>query len=80
VTSGKDAQAFISVVKTVPGVVSVKLKSASKADMVYDYYVQFKGNPNDLMEKLFETMPNQPGFENFDLQEARGSELIFTLQ
>ncbi len=80
VNSYKDASKFTSSVKTVDGVKNVSLKSGSKADGVYDFYVEFTGNPTDLMDRLFEFLPDQPGFENFDLQEVRGNELIFTLQ
>ncbi len=80
VSSYKDASKFTTSVKNVSGVKSVDLKSGSKSDGVYDYYVKFEGNPTDLMDRLFEYLPNQPGFENFDLQEVRGNELIFTLE
>lgn len=80
VSSYRDASKFTTSVKNVTGVKSVDLKSGSKEGGVYDYYVKFEGNPTDLMDRLFEYLPDQPGFENFDLQEVRGNELIFTLE
>ncbi len=80
VSSYRDASKFSTTVKKVDGVIGVNLKSGSRADGVYDYFVQFKGNPTDLVDRLFEILPDQPGFESFDLTEIRGNELIFTLE
>jgi len=80
VSSYRDASKFSTTVKKVDGVLNVSLKSGSRSDGVYDYFVQFKGNPTDLVDRLFEVLPDQPGFESFDLSEIRGNELIFTLE
>lgn len=77
--SYRDASKFSSTVNKMDGVMNVTLKSGSKQDMVYDYSVQFKGSPTELMDKLFEILPDKPGFEKIDLKEIRGNELTFSL-
>ncbi|OHD55113.1 MAG: hypothetical protein A2Y33_01010 [Spirochaetes bacterium GWF1_51_8] len=78
--SSKEAISFSSAVKKVSGVINVTMKSGSKSAGTFDFYVQFKGNPTDLLEALFTDLGSQPGFEDFDLLEMRGNELMFTLQ
>lgn len=80
VQSYKDASKFSSTVGKLDGVVSMTLKSGSKQDMVYDYNLQFKGNPTDAVDSLFNAMQDKQGYEKFDLKEIRGNELIFTLE
>lgn len=80
VQSYKDASKFSSTVGKLDGVVAVTLKSGSKQDMVYDYNLQFKGNPTDAVDGIFGGMQDKAGFEKFDLKEIRGNELIFTLE
>lgn len=80
VNSYRDASRFTTTVSKIDGVINATLKSGSKEDRVYDYSIQYRGNPNELVDRLFETMPDKPGFEKFDLKEIRGNELIFTLE
>jgi hypothetical protein len=80
VQSYKDASKFSTTVGKLDGVVGITLKSGSKQDMVYDYNLQFKGNPTDAVDRLFASMQDKVGFEKFDLKEIRGNELIFTLE
>ncbi|NPV02693.1 MAG: hypothetical protein HPY53_15070 [Brevinematales bacterium] len=79
-TSAKDAVSFSSAVKKVSGVMNITMKSGSKSAGTYDFYVQYKGNPTDLLEVLFTDLGSQPGFEDFDLLEIRGNELTFTVK
>jgi hypothetical protein len=79
-TSAKDAISFSSAVKKVSGVMNITMKSGSKSAGTFDFYVQFKGNPTDLLEALFADLGSQPGFEDFDLLEIRGNELTFTVK
>ncbi|MCX7821119.1 MAG: hypothetical protein N2258_05520 [Brevinematales bacterium] len=79
VDSYKQANTFVTQLQKINGVVSVKLKSGSKTDRVYDYNVQYKGNPNELIDVLLDTMSQKAGFESFDLTQVRGNELIFSL-
>lgn len=80
VQSYKDASKFSGTVSKLDGVVSMTLKSGSKQDMVYDYNLQYKGNPTDAVDSLFAAMQDKQGYEKFDLKEIRGNELIFTLE
>ncbi len=80
VDSYKQANTFVTQLQKIDGVVSVKLKSGSKTDRVYDYNVQYKGNPNELIDVLLNTMSQKAGFESFDLVQVRGNELIFSLE
>ncbi len=80
VDSYKQASAFSKQLEKIDGVVSVKLKSGSKSDRVYDYNVQYKGTPTQLIDVLLDTMSQKAGFESFDLSQIRGNELIFTLE
>jgi hypothetical protein len=59
---------------------NITMKSGSKSAGTFDFYVQFKGNPTDLLEALFADLGSQPGFEDFDLLEIRGNELTFTVK
>jgi len=79
VKSYKEASRFTSAVKKIEGVVDISLKSGSKEDMVYDYNLQFKGNPTDAVDRLIEALSDKPGYENFDLKEIRGNELTFSM-
>ncbi len=79
-TSAKEAISFSGAMKKVNGVKDVTMKSGSKSAGTFDFYVQFKGNPTDLLEALFAYLGTQPGFEDFDLLEIRGNELMFTLK
>lgn len=79
VDSYKQANTFVTELQKINGIVSVKLKSGSKTDRVYDYNVQYKGNPNELIDVLLNTMSQKAGFESFDLTQVRGNELIFSL-
>jgi hypothetical protein len=58
----------------------VKQTLYSKNDRTAEYEVQFRGTPNDLMERIFDSLITKPGFENLDLSTLRGNELIFTMQ
>ncbi|MGC8764428.1 MAG: hypothetical protein ACP5QT_00865 [Brevinematia bacterium] len=80
IDSYKQANSFVKQLEKIDGVVSVKLKSGSKSDRVYDYNVQYKGNPTELIDILLDTMSQKAGFESFDLSQVRGNELIFTLE
>ena len=80
VQSYKDASKFSGTISKLDGVVSMTLKSGSKQDMVYDYNLQYKGNPTDAVDSLFNAMQDKQGYEKFDLKEIRGNELIFTLE
>ena len=80
INSYKQASTFVKQLEKIDGVVSVKLKSGSKSDRVYDYNVQYKGNPTELIDILLDTMPQKADFESFDLSEVRGNELIFTIE
>lgn len=75
----REASKFTSTVSKMEGVVSITLKSGSREDGVYDYNVQYKGNPTDMVDKLFEILADAPGYQNFDMKEIRGNELTFTL-
>ncbi len=79
VDSYRQANTFVTELQKINGIVSVKLKSGSKTDRVYDYNVQYKGNPNELIDVLLNTMSQKAGFESFDLTQVRGNELIFSL-
>lgn len=79
VQSYGDASKFSRALKKVKGTVNVTLHSHSKSSMVSEYFVQFKGNPTDLLDSIFDTLPDQPGFEALDLDSKRGNELIFRL-
>ncbi len=80
VKSYRDASVFSSTVRKIDGVVDITIKSGSKEDRVYDYNLQFKGNPTDAVDRLFEYLADKPGFEKFDLKEIRGNELTFSLE
>ncbi|MGC8771135.1 MAG: hypothetical protein ACP5Q5_07775 [Brevinematia bacterium] len=79
VDSYRQANTFVTELQKINGIVSVKLKSGSKTDRVYDYNVQYKGNPNELIDVLLNSMSQKAGFESFDLTQVRGNELIFSL-
>lgn len=79
VQSFKDASKFSSKTGKLDGVVSVTLKSGSKQDQVYDYNVQYKGNPTDLATGIIDGLSDTPGMEKIDLKEIRGNELTLTL-
>lgn len=74
-----DARKFNQAVSKLPGVVNMNLKSGTKADAVYDYDIQFKGSPMDLVDRIFDGVADKPGYEKFDLREIRGNEITFTL-
>jgi|GEM_PF-1527093 hypothetical protein len=80
VGSARDASSFVSAVAKLDGVKSVKQTLYSKNDRTAEYEVQFRGTPNDLMERIFDSLITKPGFENLDLSTLRGNELIFTMQ
>jgi hypothetical protein len=74
-----DASRFSRAMNGIKGTVDVNLRSHSRNDMTSDYSVRFKGNPMALLDGVFDTLPSQPGFENLDLQNMRGNEIIFRL-
>jgi hypothetical protein len=80
VSSYRDASKFASAAGKIEGVVNMTLKSGSKEEKVYDYSLQFKGNPTDAVDRLFEALSGVTGFEKLDLKQIRGNELTFTLE
>ncbi|MCX7882599.1 MAG: hypothetical protein N2314_05200 [Brevinematales bacterium] len=80
VGSARDATSFASTVSKLERVKSVKQTLYSKNDRTAEYEVQFQGNPNELMEIIFDGVTTKPGFEALDLSTLRGNELIFTMQ
>ncbi len=80
VSSYRDASQFASAVAKLDGVVNMRIASGSRDDRVYDYSLQFRGNPTEAVDRLFSALEGRPGFEKFDLKQIRGNELIFTLE
>lgn len=79
ISSYRDASSFSTTIKTVPGVLNVTLKNYSNQDMTGDYVVRYQGNPLDLLDKVMTYLGDKPGFENLDVQNVRGNEIIFSM-
>ncbi len=79
VQSFKDAVKFSTTIGKMNGAASIVMKSGSKEDMVYDFNLQFKGNPTEAVSGIIESLSVQPGFEKIDLKEIRGNELTFSI-
>ncbi len=80
VKSYRYASKFLSAVKKIDGVVDITLKSGSKDDMVYDFNLQYMGNPTDAVDSVLNKLSDKEGFEKLDLKEIRGNELTFSME
>ena len=76
----RDASKFSTTVTKMEGLVNITLKSGSKADGIYEYSVQYKGNPTQFVDKVFEYLADKPGYEKFDMKQVKGNDLSFTLE
>lgn len=79
ISNYRDASAFSTTIKSVPGVLNVTLKNYSNQDMTGDYIVKFAGNPLDLLDKIMMYLSDKPGFEYLDVQNVRGNEIFFSM-